>query len=235
MNRMLMLAALAALCACDPKPVAAEQVPAAAGLTDTMSCLAGDVKLSAKGEAVQIASLGMADGKLNLGLGMNSEYGGNTHFVNTSLMTVPLQAGTYHFPELDTTGMSLAEYRIKNADSETLKSYQGGIYSQHFSPIQIDPQAKLKLEIDKLSVSSSADPSVKRVYLAGRFSFNAAALPGNKTSEACISDGIDRSMKSLGSPTRIMPLFNAKLCGTEKKHVQCTFEVSVNALEYKQK
>jgi hypothetical protein len=228
MKHLTVLTALFMLAACDPKAAPSiEQQTAALDAGNTMNCTAGDLALSGKGpEQVGIASFGISGGNLTaFGLSLNVETGGKVHVISTSLLTLPLHAGTFHVPPLDSIGMSYASYEIRTAERDLLRNYGGTTYSQHFSPLEIDPEAKLKVQVDKLDVAAADLPGFKRVHAVGSFRFNGAALPGPEPSDACMHDGIMRSMESLKAGKRLLPLFNAQVCGAEKKHIQCKFDV----------
>lgn len=229
MKLVSILCVLCLLTACHPKatPTAGDKVAAlAAG--NTMSCLVGDIKLAGAGpKETWIGGFGIQAGTLNaFSLSLNVEHAGKVHVVSTSLMPLPMQAGTYHFPSLEAAGMSFAFYEIKTKDRDLLKAYNGATYSQQFSPIENDPEAKLKIQVDKMIVSAADSPGFKRVHAVGRFQFNGAALPASSPSEACIESGIKRSIDSVQASKRLLPLFDAGVCGAEQKHIQCNFDVS---------
>ena len=218
---------LCLLTACNPKaaPTADDKVAAlAAG--NTMSCLVGDIKLAGAGPNVGIGSFGIQAGILSaFSLTLDVEHAGKVHVVSTSLMPLPMQAGTYHFPSLELAAMSFAFYDIRTTDRDLLKAYNSATYGQHFSPIENDPEAKLKIQIDKMTVSAADLPGFKRVHAVGRFQFNGAALPGASPSDACVKNGIQRSLDSLKAGKRLLPQLDAAVCGAEKKHIQCDFDV----------
>lgn len=228
---MKLVSILPMLClctACHQKTAAtAEDKVAALAAGNTMSCLVGDIKLAGAGpKEIGIGGFGIQAGTLSaFSLSLNVEHAGKVHTVSTSLMPLPMQAGTYHFPSLESAGMSFAFYEIRTMDRDLLKAYNGANYSQHFSPIENDPEAKLKIEVDKMVVSAADLPGFKRVHAIGRFQFNGAALPGASPSEACVENGIKRSIGSLQAAKRLLPQFDAAVCGAEKKHIQCDFDV----------
>jgi hypothetical protein len=227
MKLVSILPVLCLLTACHPKaaPSVADKVAAlAAG--NTMSCVVGDIKLAGAGKQIGIGSFGIQASTLTaFSLSLDVEHAGKVHVVSTSLMPLPMQPGTYHFPSLELAGMSFASYDIRTKDRSLLKAYNGATYSQHFSPIENDPEAKLKIQVDKMIVSEADLPGFKRVHAVGRFQFNGAALPGSSPSDACVTDGIKRSIASIGASKRLLPLFDAGVCGAEKKHIQCDFDV----------
>lgn len=230
MKTLLVLLLPLALAACESKDDAeaeAEPQDAATALAagNTMHCTVDGRAFDAKGEQVDVGSLGIVGDAISFTIGLHVERDGHTHFIDSSLTAFPLRPGTYHFPPLDKPGYSYAEYRIKDAQYETIASYNGSIYGMHFSPVENDPEAKLKLDIEKLDLATASMPGFKRLDLAGRFTFNAAALPDGQTSEACSKEAIERSMQGLGGQ-RPLPMFNAKVCGTKKVHVQCSFKVA---------
>lgn len=231
-NTMKLASFLPILClfaACDPKPAPAVADKAAAlGAGNSVRCVVDSLKLTGSGpDAVGLASFGIQGGKLTaFGISLNIEHGGKVHVVSTSLMALPLQAGTYHFPALDTAGMTFASYEVRTKDRDLLRDYNGATYSQHYSPVENDPEAKLNIVVDKLALSAADLPGFQRVHAVGRFQFNGAALPGAEPSETCVKDGIQRSFASLKAGKRMLPLFDAAVCGAEKKHVQCEFDVS---------
>jgi hypothetical protein len=230
MKLACLLPILCLLAACDPKSTAptADDKHAALAAGNTVRCVVGGLKLEGSGaEAVGLAGFGIQGGKLAaFGINLNTEHGGKVHEVSTSLMSLPLQAGTYHFPSLDTAGMTFASYEVRTSDRDLLRAYNGGTYSQQYSPVENDPEAKLKIVVDKVAVSAADLPGFQRVHAVGRFQFNGAALPGAEPSEACMKDGIQRSFASIQAGKRLLPLFDAAVCGAEKKYVQCEFDVS---------
>ena len=195
--------------------------------SNTMRCVVGDIKLAAKGAPeVGFASFGIkGDTITGFGLSLNVEHANQVHEVSSSLMPLPMQSGTYHFPSLTEPGMTLASYTLRTTDRDLLKGYNGGTYSQHFSPIENDPEAKLKIQVNRMVVSDAPMPGFKRVHAVGQFEFNAAALHGASPSDACTKDGIRRSIVSANAGKRLLPLFDATVCGAEKKHIQCDFDV----------
>ncbi|QDQ28698.1 hypothetical protein FNU76_21365 [Chitinimonas arctica] len=216
------------LTACDQIAAASSKdKPAAQTDGNTMSCVAGGLKLSGTGApAVEVGGFGIQGDTLNaFALSLNVERAGKVHQVSSSLMPLPMRAGTYHFPSLAVPGMSLAFYNIRTTEGDLLRGYNGGTYSQQFSPIENDPEAKLKVQVDKMIVSDAPQPGFKRVHAAGHFAFNAAALPASSPSDACVSNGIARSLLSVKAGERLLPLFDATVCGAEKIHVQCDFDV----------
>lgn len=192
-----------------------------------MSCVSGDLRLDGSGQPeVGLASFGIqGDTITGFGLSLNIERGDKVYEISSSLMPMPLQSGTYHFPSLTEPGMSLASYRIRNKDRDLLRDYNGGTYSQQFSPVENDPEAKLKIQVKQMIVSDAPMAGFKRVHAVGEFEFNAAALPGASPSDACVTDGIKRSIVGASAGKRQLPLFDAALCGAEKKHIQCDFDV----------
>lgn len=221
MKLAALLTVLLLLSACEQKN------PEVAGKGNRMNCDAGGLALSGSGDQeVGVGSFGIQGDIIGgFGLGLNVERGGKVYEVSTALMPLPMQAGTYHFPGLEEPGMTLASYKIKTADRDPLRDYNGGIYNQHFSPVENDPEAKLKIQIDKFAVSDAPLPGFKRIHAIGAFDFNAAALPGAEPSEACIRDGVTRSLESISAKKRLLPMFNAKVCGAEKTHIHCSFDV----------
>lgn len=228
MKFISILPILCLLAACYQKAApAAEDKDAELASGNKISCLVGDLQLAGTGpHEVEIAGFGIHANTLNaIGLNLTVEHAGKLHIVSTSLMSLPMHAGTYYFPSLDSAGMTFASYDIRTKDHDLLKAYEGSIYSQHFSPIDNDPEAKLKIQVDKMTVSAADLPDFKRVHAVGHFQFNGAALPGSTPSKACVSSGIARSMASAQADKRLLPLFDAAVCGTEKKHIQCDFDV----------
>jgi hypothetical protein len=228
MKLFAILPLLLLLTACDQKGKSSDKDESAAlSKGNTMSCVVGDVKLAGTGETeVGIAGFGILGTSINgFGLSLSTERAGKDYEVSSSLMVLPLQAGTYHFPSLNEPGSSLAYYNEMTTERDLIKGYNGGTYGQQFSPIENDPEAKLKVQVDKASVSDASLPGFKRIHVAGHFEFNAAALPDSSPSEACISDGIARSIASINAPKRLLPLFDAGVCGADKKHVRCDFDV----------
>jgi hypothetical protein len=228
MTLRTLLPTLLLLAACNPKAApTSDDKNAALAAGNTISCTVGDLALSGVGaNSVGIASFGISGETLTaFGLTLDVERGGKLHVISTSLMPLPMHPGTYHFPGLDTNGMSYASYEIRTPDRDLLKSYSGANYSQYFSPLEIDPEAKLKVQVDKLVVSGADLPGFKRVRAIGTFQFNAAAVPGDKPSDACMQDGIQRSLASIKAGKRLLPMLNPQLCGAEKTHVQCKFDV----------
>ncbi|WP_426338154.1 hypothetical protein ACN9MZ_16985 [Pseudoduganella sp. S-14] len=208
-----------------------QQAPSASPSNgNTMTCVAGGLKLAGTGEPeVGVGSFGIQGDTIGgFGLGLTVEHGGKVHEVSSSLMSLPMQSGTYHFPSLSEPGMTLASYKVRTRARDLIRDYNGGIFSQQFSPIENDPEAKLKLQVDKMLVSEAPLPGFKRIHAVGRFQFNAAALPGPEPSDACVRDGIVRSIKGANAGKRQLPLFDAALCGAEKMHVQCDFDVVVD-------
>ena len=208
------------LTACGQKAVAP-------GNDNTMNCDAGGLRLAGAGEQeVGVGSFGIqGDVITGFSLGLNIERGGQVYELSTALMPLPMQAGTYHFPALAEPGMTLASYKIKTAARDPIRDYNGGTYSQQFSPVENDPESKLKIQIDKMAVSDAPLPGFKRVHAVGSFDFNAAALPGAEPSGACVSNGVARSLASVKAGKRLLPAFDAEVCGAEKKLVHCDFDV----------
>lgn len=203
--------------------------------SNTMNCVVGDLKLAGKGAPeVGVASFGIqGDSIAGFGLSLNVEHANKVHEVSSSLMPLPMQSGTYHFPSLAEPGMTLASYTLRSTDRDLLKGYNGGTYSQHFSAIENAPEAKLKIQVNRMIVSDAPLPGFKRVHAVGRFEFNAAALPGASPSDACLKDGIQRSIVGANAGKRLLPLFDAKVCGAEKKHIQCDFDVVADLVTLK--
>lgn len=216
------------LAACNDKP-------AAQANASTMHCDAGGLKLSGTGSPeVGIASFGIkGDIITGFGLGLDVTQGAKAYQVSSSLMPLPMQAGTYHFPALTEPGMTLASFKVRTADHDLIKGYNGGTYSQQFSPVENDPDAKLKVQINQINVSDAALPGFKHVHAVGSFDFNAAALPGDSPSDACTTDGVRRSLLSVKAGKRLLPMFDAALCGAEKTHVHCDFDVAADLVELK--
>jgi len=216
------------LAACDRKtPAAPEHQQAAQAKLNTMSCLAGDVKLSGAGEPeVGIGGFGIHGDTLNgFALGLSVEQGGKVHQVSSSIIPLPMQAGTYHFPSLTTPGASFGFYNLRNKDGDLLRGYNGGTYGQQYSTIENDPEAKLKVQVSKMLVSDSPQPGFKRVHAVGEFEFNAAALPAASPSDDCTRNAVARSLESVKAGKQILPLYDAAVCGAEKKHVRCEFDI----------
>lgn len=227
MKHAALLPVLLLLTACDQK------AEAALNSGNTISCVADGQKLSGAGAPqVEIGGFGIQGGTINgFAVSLNVESAGKVHQVSSSLMPLPLQTGVYHFPALSVPGMSLAFYNVRSTDGDLLKGYTGGTYSQQFSPIENDPDAKLKVQINKMVVSDAAQPGFKRVHAVGQFEFNAAALPASSPSDACTSSGVARSLASVKAGKRLLPLFDAKVCGAQKQHVQCDFDVVVDLVK----
>jgi hypothetical protein len=217
--------------AADARPDQSEQLAS----NNTMNCVVGDLKLAGKGApAIGVASFGIQGGSITgFGLSLNVEHANKVHEVSSSLMSLPMQSGSYHFPSLAEPGMTLASYTLRTKDHDLLKGYNGGTYSQHFSPIENDPEAKLKIQVNRMIVSDAPLPGFKRVHAVGWFEFNAAALPGASPSDACLQDGIQRSIVGANAGKRLLPLFDAKVCGAEKKHIQCDFDVVADLVTLK--
>lgn len=222
------------LAACGQKTAASHQDQAQAlAKNNTMHCVAGDIKLDGTGEPeVGVASFGIQGNTISgFGLSLNVEHGGKAYEVSSSLMSLPLQSGSYHFPSLTEPGMTLASYKIRTAERDLLKGYNGGTYSQQFSAIENDPEAKLKIQVSKMIVSDAPLPGFKRIHAVGQFEFNAAALPASSPSDACTRSAIARSITGANSGKRTLPLFDAAVCGAEKQHVQCDFDVTADLVK----
>lgn len=221
MKLLAILPVLVLLSACDQKA-------AASGSGNTMNCIADDLELSGAGEPeVGVGSFGiLGDTIAGFGLGLNVEHSGKVYEVSTALISLPMRTGTYHFPGLAEPGMTLASYTVRTSQRDLIKSYNGGTYSQQFSPVENDPGAKLTIQIDKMIVSDATQPGFKRIHAIGYFEFNAAALPAASPSDACVSNGVARSLESVKTGKRLLPLFDAAVCGAEKKHVRCDFDVA---------
>ncbi|MES2128234.1 MAG: hypothetical protein V4463_13260 [Pseudomonadota bacterium] len=231
MKLIALFSVLLLMTACDQKTAAShEDKRAAQADGNKMNCVAGDVKLAGAGAPeVEIGGFGIQGETLNaFGLSLNVERAGKVHQVSSSLMALPLQAGTYHFPALNAAGPTLAFYNIRTRERDLLKGYNGGTYGQQFSAIEHDPEAKLKVQVDKVTVADAAQAGFKRVHAVGHFEFNAAALPASGPSDACASNGIARSLESVKAGKRLLPLYDAAICGAEKKHVQCDFDVAAD-------
>lgn len=222
MRQIAILTIFLLLAACDQKADSK-----AAANSNKMTCTAGGQQLAGTGEPeVGLASFGIqGDTITGFGLGLNIEHSGKVHEVSSSLMPLPMQTGTYYFPSLAEPGMTLASYKVRTADRDLLRDYNGGTYSQHFSAIENDPEAKLKIQVDKMDVSDAVQPGFRRVHAVGHFEFNAAALPAASPSDACVKDGIVRSIKSANAGKHLLPMFDAAVCGAEKTHVHCDFDV----------
>ncbi|SFG09995.1 hypothetical protein SAMN05518865_108118 [Duganella sp. CF458] len=228
MKPAAILPILCMLAACDPESAKPHQDESQKlGDGNTMLCVAGGIKLAGKGAPdVGIASFGVQGNTITgFGLSLNVKHDGKIHEVSSSLMPLPMQSGSYHFPSLAEPAMTLASYKVRTSDGDLLKDYNGGIYSQHFSPIENDPDAKLKIQVSKMEVTDAALPGFERVHAVGSFAFNAAALPASSPSDACVSNGIARSLAGVSAGKRQLPLFDAAVCGAEKKHVECEFDV----------
>ena len=221
----LLLAVALAACAKEDASTTTEDPGSAAGAGNTMACTADGSAFKGKGDQVGVASFGITKDVLSIGLTLTLDQGGQTHMLSSSLMAIPLHSGTYHFPPLDKPGYSLAEYRIRTLEQEPVLTYVGANYGMYYSAVENDPEAKLKLEVDKLDVSAGSLPGFKRVELNGRFAFNAAALPGAQHSEACTTDGLQRAIKALPSGKPPLPMYDAKVCGAKKVHVECSYHV----------
>lgn len=219
MKRAALLPLLLFLAACD-KQVA---TPADG---NTMNCQTGDLKLSATGEPdVGVAAFGIQGDTINgFGLSLNVEQSGKVHEVSSSLMPLPMRTGAYEF-------QSLPFYNTRTAEHDLLKGYTAGTYGQQFSSVENDPEAKLKVQIDKMAISDAPQPGFKKIHAVGHFEFNAAALPASSPSDACVSNGIARSLESVKAGKRLLPLFDATVCGAEKKHVRCDFDVMAELVE----
>lgn len=208
----------------------ADEDPAAAlRAGNTMRCTAGPLALEGRGEDVGLGSFGIHQGQLSLSLNLGAEQQGKVHVVSTSLMSIPLKTGTYSFPDAAASGPTYASYELRDSENNLLKDYSGPNYWFYYSAVEVDPAAKLKFVVEKLAVSSSPIPGMRRVHLSGSFTFNGAALPDNKQSEACSLDGIRRSINSLNGK-RLLPMYDAKVCGAEKIHVQCRYAVAADLL-----
>jgi len=227
MKLLALLPALLILSACDHQA-------AASGAGNTMSCFAGGLKLSGAGDTeVGFGSFGIQGETITgFGLGLNVENAGKVYEISSSLMTLPMQAGTYHFPALAEPGMTLASYKIKNADRDLIKTYNGGTYSQQFSAVENDPEAKLKIQVHKMIVSDALKPGFKHVHAVGSFEFNAAALPAASPSDACVKAAVVRSLSSVQAGKRLLPLYDAAVCGAEKIHVRCDFDVAADLVRH---
>ncbi|MTW09901.1 hypothetical protein GM658_04750 [Pseudoduganella eburnea] len=213
MTRAALLPILLFLAACD-------QQAAAPADGNTMSCQTGDLKLSGTGAPdVGVAAFGIEGDTINgFGLSLNVGHAGKVHEVSSSLMHLPMRTGAYEFE-------TLPFYNTRTTERDLLKGYNAGTYSQQFSPVENDPEAKLKVQIDKMVVSDAPQPGFKKIHAVGHFEFNAAALPASSPSDACVSNGIARSLESVKAGKRLLPLFDATVCGAEKKHIRCDFDV----------
>jgi len=231
MKRAAIFPLLLLLAGCD-QDAATSHKDQTADLADrnTMTCVVGDMKLAGSGaQEVGLASFGIQGASISgFGLSLNVEHAGKVYEVSSSLMPLPMQTGTYHFPSLAEPGMSLASFNVRTAERDLLKGYNGGTYSQHFSPVENDPEAKLKIQVHKMMVADAPLPGFKRVHAVGQFEFNAAALPGASPSEACVNNGIARSLAGVKAGKQLLPLFDAAVCGAEKKHIQCDFDVTAD-------
>jgi hypothetical protein len=187
---------------------------------NTLRCMAGDLNFSATGAPeVGVAGFGIKGDTIDgFGLNLNVEAAGKVHEISSSLMPLPMQPGTYQF-------QTLPFYNTRSADRDLIKGYNAGTYSQQFSPIDNDPEAKLKIQVDKMIVSDATQPGFKKIHAVGHFEFNAATLPESSPSDACVSNAIARSLESVKAGKRLLPLFDASVCGAEKKHVRCDFDV----------
>lgn len=204
------------------------------GPANTMRCtIDGATTFSASGAQVSVASLGGTADKISLGLGMHADSIGRTHEMSTGLVALPPAAGKYQFPEPGTRGMSLAQYRIRNADNQTLEDYTGSGYDQFYALGEQDPQARLVLDITRFRKLPAGAPDTQRVSLAGSFRFNAAYAPyvNGKLPDACTTEAITRSMNHIGKPVSY-PRFDAGVCGARKHRVECTFDVTENLLQF---
>jgi len=231
MKPSALLPVLLLLTACDREAATSQKhSPASLSKGNAMHCIAGDFKLDGSGEPeVGIGSFGIqGDTITGFGLSLTVERGDKVYEVSSSLMSMPMQSGTYHFPSLAEPGMTLASYKIRNKDRDLLRDFNGGTYSQQFSAVENDPEAKLKIQVNKMLVSDAPQPGFKRIHAVGQFEFNAAALPASEPSDACVRDGIARSIRGASSGKRQLPLFDAAVCGAEKKHIQCDFDVVVD-------
>ena len=236
MKPTAVLPVLLLLAACNQESASSHKEQSAAPANgNTMRCVAGGLKLDGAGEPeVGIASFGIQGDTISgFGLGLNVEHAGKAYQVSSSLMPLPMQGGTYHFPSLTEPGMTLASFTIRTTDGDLLREYNGGTYSQQFSAVENDPEAKFKIQIDKMIVSDAPLPGFKRVHAVGQFQFNAAALPDSSPSEACVSNGIARSMEGVKAGKRLLPLYDAAVCEAEKKHVQCDFDIVVDLVQQK--
>lgn len=218
------------LSACEPDHADTDQDPAAAlRAGNSVRCTAGPLALEGRGEQVGIASFGIAKGQLSFGLTLDAEHQGRPHVVSTSLMGFLPKPGTYYFPDATSRGPSYASYEIRDSERNLLTDYSGGNYWFHYSAQEVDPGAKLKFVVETFGMSASPIAGMQRVHLTGSFNFNAAALPGNQQNEACVLDGIRRGGTAVNGK-RPLPMFDAKLCGAEKVHVQCRYDVKVDLL-----
>ena len=228
MKLVAILSTALLLSACGQK-TAAPHKNGSTALADgnTVRCVVGGVKLAGTGAPqVEVGGFGIQGNTLNgFGVSLNAQHGGKLHQVSSSLMSLPMQTGTYHFPDLGATGASLAFYNVRTMEGDLLRGYNGGTYGQQFSPIENDPEAKLKVVVDKIIIADAPQPGFKRVHVAGRFDFNAAALPGSSPSDACANSGVARSLASVKAGKRLLPLYDAAVCEAEKRHVQCDFDV----------
>lgn len=228
MKAAALLPAFLLLAGCDQQAAATHRdKPSGTAGGNTMSCVTGDLKLSGSGEPeVGVGGFGIRGNTLDsFALSLHIEHAGKVHQVTSSLMPLPMQTGTYHIPSLTTPGATFAFYKVRSTSGELLREYSGGIYGQQFSPIDNDPEAKLKVQIHKMDVTDAQQPGFKRVHAAGHFSFNAAALPGSSPSDACVSNGIARSLASVKAGKRVLPLYDATVCGAQKMHIQCDFDI----------
>lgn len=214
---------------------ACEHEAAAPASGNTISCDAGGIKMSGAGDPdVGFGSFGIQGETITgFGLGLNIENAGKAYEISTGVMPLPMQAGTHYFPSLAEPGMTLASYKVRTASRDLIKGYSGGTYSQQFSAIENDPEAKLKIHVDKMIVSDATQPGFKHVHALGSFEFNAAALPAASPSDACVSNGVARSLESVKAGKRLLPLFDATVCGAEKIHVRCDFDVTADLVKLK--
>lgn len=233
MKTTSILPALLLLAACGQEAASNQGRSAAPDNRNTMRCTAGGLKVAGTGAPeVGVASFGVQGNTITgFGLSLNVEQAGKRYEVSSSLMPLPTQTGTYHFPSLATPGMSLASLTVRTPGGDLLKGYNGGTYSQQFSAVENDPDAKLKIQLNKMEVSDAPLAGFKRIHAVGNFTFNAAALPAASPSDACVSNGVARSMAGLKAGQRMLPLFDATVCGAEKKHVECDFDVVIDLVK----
>jgi hypothetical protein len=181
-----------------------------------MSCTIDDrTTVSGHGDGVGIASFGIKDNQLSLGLSVSEQKNGNDLGVGTGLFRFPMAPGNY-----ESVG---ATYAIGNETSEKL--YKTMMYPMFFATSSDDPLTRSEINIKKLEKGRAESGVMVRTHIVGDARFHAAYAP-DPMSRACGQDGSKRVMDGLK-----YPMYNAAVCGAEKVKVECKFDLTADFVD----
>ncbi len=196
-----------------------------------MTCIVDGETLTGTGEQVGVASFGMTEDTMSLGLSLNIDKNGQQLMITTGLTKLPIRRGSYYFPALDLDSYGGGGYTVKNKDGETLKDFSQANYLMFYAQAAKDPATKLQIRLTSIEQLPAAQPAFGRVKMKGNFKFKAAYVPyvNGNLPEACTTEAIARSIKR--GPQ--FPKFNASICGAEETTISGSFEVTQDLMKAK--